>query len=140
MKLNPLLRSITFAFGLCASALVFAAGTVVYHINDATNARALLGNVQNHLNAVPETKIHVVSNGKGINFLLKNAADEGGKFFAPSLQALAGRGVAFKVCRNTLKSRGLGDDAVAAEATIVPAGVVEVARLQLEEKAAYIKP
>lgn len=81
-----------------------------------------------------------LSNGKGIDFLLKNAADEGGKAFAPSLQALADRGVAFKVCRNTLKSRGLGDDAVAAEATIVPAGVVEVARLQLEEKAAYIKP
>ena len=46
----------------------------------------------------------------------------------------------FKVCRNTLKGRGLGDDAVDSGATVVPSGVVEIARLQTEEKAAYLKP
>jgi intracellular sulfur oxidation DsrE/DsrF family protein len=140
MKRFPLVRLAVLIVSLCASALSLAAGTVVYHINDAGNARILLGNVQNHLNAAPDTKIHVVSNGNGIGFLLKGAVDADGRPFAPALQALAGRGVVFKVCRNTLKGRNLSDDSVSGEASVVPAGVVEVARLQLEEKAAYIKP
>lgn len=98
------------------------------------------GNITNHLNAAPDTKIHVVSNGKGIDFLLKNAIDSSGKAYSPAIQALAGKGVAFKVCRNTLNGRKLGDEAVVAEATIVQAAVAEIARLQIEERAAYIKP
>jgi intracellular sulfur oxidation DsrE/DsrF family protein len=140
MKTSLLLRLIVLILGVCASALSLAGGTVVYHINDASNARVLLGNVQNHLNAAPDTNIHVVSNGSGIDFLLKNATDDGGKPFAPAVQALAHRGVAFKVCRNSLKGRGLGEDSVLPDASIVAAGVVEIARLQLDEKAAYIKP
>jgi intracellular sulfur oxidation DsrE/DsrF family protein len=105
-----------------------------------SNARILLGNVQNHLNAAPDTKIHVVSNGKGIDFLLKDAVDSTGKPYSPALEALASRGVVFNVCRNTLKNRSLGDDAVASQASVVPAGVAEIARLQIEEHAAYIKP
>lgn len=113
---------------------------MVYHIDDSANAHMLLGNVNNHLIAAPDTKIHVVANGKGIEFLLKGAQDSNGKSYAPAIEALAAKGVAFKVCRNSLNSRKLGDDAVIAEATIVPAGVAEIARLQIEEKAAYIKP
>ena len=37
------------------------------------------------------------------------------------------------------EKRGLSADAVIPEATTVPAAVVEIARLQSEEKAAYIK-
>lgn len=140
MKFADLLRRTLLIAGIGAASLASASGTVVYHINDASNARALLGNVQNHLNASPDTRIHVVSNGKGIDFLLRDSVDAGGKPFAPAIQGLASQGVAFKVCRNTLKVRNLGDDAVASEASIVPAGVVEIARLQLEERAAYIKP
>jgi len=123
-----------------SNAVWAAAATVVYHIDDSANARMLLGNVNNHLIAAPDTKIHVVSNCKGIEFLLKDAQDSNGKPYAPAIQALAAKGVAFKVCRNSLNGRKLGDDAVIAEATIVPAAVAEIARLQIEEKAAYIKP
>lgn len=42
--------------------------------------------------------------------------------------------------RNRLKVRNLGDDAVTPETTIVSACVVEIGRLQLEEKAVYTKP
>ncbi|HEY9192835.1 MAG TPA: DsrE family protein [Methyloversatilis sp.] len=140
MKLADLLRRTLLVAGISAASISSAGGTVVYHINDATNARALLGNVQNHLSASPDTRIHVVSNGKGIDFLLRDSIDSGGKPFAPAVQGLAGQGVAFKMSRNTLKVRDLGDDAVTPDASIVPAGVVEIARLQLEEKASYIKP
>lgn len=135
-----LLRRLLGLTGALFTSLALAGGTVVYHINDAAAARVLLGNVQNHLNASPDTRIHVVSNGRGIDFLLRDALDGEGKAYAPAVQALAGRGVAFKVCRNTLKARSLADDVVLPEAGVVPAGVAEVARLQLEEKAAYIKP
>lgn len=125
-----LLRRLLGLTGALFTSFALAGGTVVCHINDAAAARALLGNVQNHRNASPDTCIHVVSNGR----------DSEGKAYAPAVQALAGRGVAFKVCRNTLKARSLADDVVLPEASVVPAGVAEVARLQLEEKAAYIKP
>jgi len=141
MKFTRLLKLFAIAATFAVSGIAWASGgTVVYHINDSANARMVLGNITNHLNAVPDTKIHVVSNGKGIDFLLKDAQDSTGKPYAPAIQALAGRGVAFKVCRNTLNGRKLGDEAVVPEATIVPAAVAEIARLQIEEKAAYIKP
>ena len=73
-------------------------------------------------------------------FLLKDARDASGEPYAARVKPLAAQGVHFKVCRNTLKGRGLGDDAVDSGATVVPSGVVEIARLQTEEKAAYLKP
>jgi intracellular sulfur oxidation DsrE/DsrF family protein len=141
MKFVQVMRSILVAIALISSSAAWASGaTVVYHIDDSANARMLLGNISNHLIAAPDTKIHVVSNGKGIEFLLKDAQDSNGKPYAPAVQTLAAKGVAFKVCRNTLNGRKLGDDAVIPEATIVPAAVAEIARLEIEEKAAYIKP
>jgi len=123
------------------SCAVHAGGdTVVYHINENGSASALLTNVRNHLVAAPDTRIHVVSHGRGIDFLLKDARDASGEPYAGKIKPLAAQGVQFKVCRNTLNGRNLGDDAVDANATIVPAGVAEIARLQTEEKAAYLKP
>lgn len=86
------------------------------------------------------TRIHVVSHGRGIDFLLKDAHEANGKPYAGKVKPLAAQGVQFKICRNTLKGRNLGDGAVDANATVVPAGVAEIARLQIEEKAAYLKP
>lgn len=141
MKFIHIVRSFLIAMTLISSSVVWASGaTVVYHIDDSANARMLLGNIANHLIAAPDTRIHVVSNGKGIEFLLKDAQDSSGKPYEPVVQTLAAKGVAFKVCRNTLNGRKLGDDAVIPEATIVPAAVAEIARLEIEEKAAYIKP
>ena len=117
-----------------------AEGTVVYHINDSASASALLVNVGNHLVAAPDNHIHVVSHGRGIDFLLREARDGNGEAYTYRVKALADKGVQFKVCRNTLRGRKLDDNAVEAGVIVVPAGVVEIARLQLEEKAAYLKP
>lgn len=46
---------------------------VVYHINDSDNAFGALRNIQNHLDVEPGVKIIVVTHGKGIDFLLKDA-------------------------------------------------------------------
>lgn len=113
---------------------------VVYHINEIDKARGLLANVRNHLRDDPSARIVVIANGGGIDFLLRDAVDKSGVPFAPALEELARQGVAFKVCRNTLASRKLTDAAVAEEAGVVQAAVVEIARLQAREGYVYIKP
>lgn len=112
----------------------------VYHINEADKARGLLANVRNHLRDDPATRIVVVANGGGIDWLLKDAVDKGGLAFAPALEELAAQGVQFRVCRNTLAARRLGDDAVAEQVGVVQAGVGEIARLQARQGYVYIKP
>lgn len=113
---------------------------VVYHVNDSANAMAALRNIKNHLNAAPDAKISVVTHGPGIDFLLKDAADKNGNPYEPSVQELKAKGVDFRVCNNTLKSRKLDSSAVLAEATVVPSGVAEIGKLQAQEGYVYLKP
>ena len=112
----------------------------VYHVNEADKTWPALRNIQNHLRDDPATKIVLVANGNGIDFLLKDAVDKQGTPFQPTLEDLKKKGVVFKVCRNTLTARKLADDAIAAEAVVVQAGVAEIARLQIREGYAYLKP
>jgi intracellular sulfur oxidation DsrE/DsrF family protein len=113
---------------------------VVYHINDASLARAALRNVQNHITASPDAKIVVVTHGKGIDFLLNDAKDDKGEAYLTQVAGLKEKGVDFRVCQNTLKSRKLEDSAVIPDATIVPSGVAEIGRLQAKEGYVYLKP
>jgi hypothetical protein len=113
---------------------------VVYHLNDSENAFIALRNIQNHLEADPGVRIVVVTHGKGIDFLLKDAKDKNGNPYEIPVQSLKDRGVDFRVCNNTLKSRNLGPEAVIPEATIVPSGVAEIGRLQAKEGFVYLKP
>jgi intracellular sulfur oxidation DsrE/DsrF family protein len=112
---------------------------VVYHINDSSGARIAMRNVENHINAAPDARIVVVTHGKGIDFLLNEAKDDKGAF-APQVAGLKARGVDFRVCRNTLKSRNLTDAAVIMEAKVVPSGVAEIGKLQAKEGFVYLKP
>ena len=114
---------------------------VVYHVNsDVNTASAVLGNVRNHLNADPTAKITLVTHGPGIDFLLEGAKDNKGREFSGMVADLAGKGVQFRVCNNTLTTRNIDPSKVAMEAKIVPSGVAEVARLQAKEGFVYLKP
>jgi hypothetical protein len=113
---------------------------VVYHINDSDNAFGALRNIQNHLEVEPGVKIVVVTHGKGIDFLLKDAKDKNGNPYEIPVENLKNMGVDFRVCNNTLKSRKLDADAVIPEARIVPSGVAEIGRLQAREGFVYLKP
>jgi uncharacterized protein len=112
----------------------------VYHVNEADKVWPALRNIQNHLRDDAKARIVLVANSGGIDFLLKDATDKQGTPFQPILAELASKGVVFKVCRNTLTSRKLTDESVAAEATVIQAGVAEIARLQIREGFAYLKP
>jgi len=53
---------------------------------------------------------------------------------------LVGKGVAFKVCNNTLTARQIPKENVIMEAGIVPSGVAEVGKLQAREHFVYLRP
>mgnify|MGYP001809731354 CR=1 FL=1 len=119
---------------------------VVYHINGeaGANDRAYmiaLTNVQNHINAVGANNItlKVIMHGAGVN-LLKDAKDN------MDLQAkvlnLKEQKVAFLVCNNTLKGQHIDaerDLYDVDKADIVPSGVAELSRLQMQGYT-YIHP
>lgn len=140
--------SMVFALGLISHTAVAAPPTAaaadpikaVYHVNEPDKVWTALRNIQNHLRDDPSVRIVLVANGGGIDFLLKDATDKQGTPFQPTLSELAGKGVTFKVCRNTLAARKLTDDAVVEKAVVIQAAVAEIARLQQREGYAYLKP
>jgi uncharacterized protein len=137
------MKRILLSFWLCASAvLAHAQGIkVVYHINSGIDAaNAALGNIRNHLNAAADTKIVVVTHGPGIDFLVSDGKDSQGRIFSGTVGELANRGVEFRVCQNTLETRGINASSLLLEAQVVPSGVAEVARLQAKEGFVYLKP
>ncbi|MFZ6800107.1 DsrE family protein [Undibacterium sp. Di24W] len=113
---------------------------VIYHVSDSANATAALRNARNHLDQSPKAKIVFVTHGPGIDFLLEGAADKNGNPYEIAVQELAARKVEFRVCNNTLVSRKIDKSKLLPEASLVPSGVAEVARLQIHEGFAYIKP
>lgn len=140
------LRQALIAVLMLAFAAAHAAGgeptlKAVYHVNEgleqATNA---LRNIRNHLSADPKAKITVVAHAAGIDFLLDGAKDKNGNPYDAIVQDLVTQGVDFRVCNFTLLSRKIDKSRVIPEATIVPSGVAEIARLQAQEHYVYIKP
>ena len=128
---------------------------VVYHINydNPKQQAGALRNIQNHINAVgaENLDLKVVLHGNGLALLLepealaklskfKNAnADQN---MTTKVANLKNQGVRFAVCNNTVKGRKVNvetDLYDVAKEDIVPSGVAEVAKLQLEGYA-YIKP
>jgi hypothetical protein len=114
---------------------------VVYHMNEGVeHAPQALRNVRNHLSVDPKAKIVMVMHAAGINFLMRDAKDKNGNPFDVTVQDLKSKGVEFRVCEITLKSRNIDRKALIDDVTYVPSGVAEVSRLQVQEGYAYLKP
>lgn len=111
---------------------------VILHLDSADPAmlRLVLRNAANYLNALPgeNFRINVVANGGGATLFTKDKNDLR-ELAIPVME----RGVVIKLCANALAEHGISHDAVWTECEIVPAGLVEVVRLQ-REGFAYIKP
>ena len=128
---------------------------VVYHINydNKKQQKGALGNIQNHINAVgaDNIEIRVVLHGNGLSLLLlpeslekltkfksANADDN----FSAKIDGLKNQGVAFDICKNTIVGRNVNveDDLYdVTESDIVPSGVAELVKLQMQGYS-YIKP
>jgi uncharacterized protein len=114
---------------------------VVYHMNEgAERAPQMLRNIRNHLAADPKVKIVVVSHALGVDFLMRDAKDANGNPFEVAVQDLVGKGVEFRACQDTLRSRSIDPKRLIEEARLVPSGVAEVSRLQAQEGFVYLKP
>jgi intracellular sulfur oxidation DsrE/DsrF family protein len=128
---------------------------VVYHINydNPKKQAGALRNIQNHINAVgaENMDIKVVLHGNGLSLLLDpDSLEKLTKFkhanatekMTAKVDGLKSQGVSFEVCANTVKGRKVdmsNDLHDVDQSNIVPSGVAEVAKLQLEGYA-YIKP
>jgi uncharacterized protein len=118
---------------------------VVYHVGDEGGPdhaqwRVALGNMRNHLNALGGANLDLACllNATGIRLLLAAAEDpELGRQVA----ALRARGARFLVCGNSMRGQKLAREALfqVSETDIVPAGVVELVRLQ-QQGFGYIRP
>lgn len=113
---------------------------VVYHIDDSQRAISMLRNIVNHHRAAPKVKLVVVALSGGIDFLVDGAKDERGNSYDALVDPLITEGVEFRVCNNTLEARKIDPATLLPGVERVPSGVAEIARMQLEEGAAYIKP
>ena len=140
------MRSLALATMLLAAALATQAAPgdpikVVYHMNEGVqHAPQALRNVRNHLSVDPKAKIVMVMHAAGINYLMRDAKDANGNPFDVTVQDLVSKGVEFRVCEITLKSRNIDRKQLIDDVTYVPSGVAEVARLQSHEGFVYLKP
>lgn len=143
-KILATFKALLFAAFMATSLQAQAADDViktVYHMSEGIpQASRGLNNIRNHLAADPKAKIVVVTHGLGIDFLLQGATNQMEQPFAGAIADLANQGVEFRVCNNTLVSRKIDPSKVALEATVVPSGVAEVAKLQAREGFVYLRP
>ena len=158
-SMGKLLVSSLLIFGLLtggqALAGEYAKQKVVYHINydNPKKQAGALRNIQNHINAVgaENLDLKVVLHGNGLALLLEpESLEKLTKFkhananeqMTAKVSDLKGQGVSFHVCANTVRGRKVdleSDLYDVSQDDIVPSGVAEVAKLQLEGYA-YIKP
>lgn len=139
--MKALLAGVVLAASLGAVAAPGDPTKIVYHNNeDVQRSPQVIRNIRNHLSVDPKAKIVVVSHAGGINFLMKDAKDANGNPYEVAVQDLKSKGVEFRVCEITLKSRNIDRTALIEDVSYVPSGVVEVSRLQSQEGYVYLKP
>ncbi len=116
--------------------------STVYHVQEGGGqVQRMFMLVLNHLGTDPHARIIVVAHLSGIEFLRKDAVDHQGAEYEPAIRELHKSGrVRFLVCGITLASQGLSGEQLVPEAEVVKSGVVEIARLQVVEHAAYLRP
>ena len=113
---------------------------VVFHLDEMANARWALMLARSYLDDSPKARVVIVAYGPGIDFLLEDAKDRRGNPFDYAVLNLVERGVGFRVCAATLSARKIAKEDILEEVLVVPSGVSEIARLQLKQGYAYLKP
>ncbi|SPD75069.1 conserved hypothetical protein [uncultured Desulfobacterium sp.] len=112
---------------------------VVFHIDwgQEENLKMAITNITNLLKIVPreDTDICVLANGPAVKLFQQGRA----LGYASDIQDLSDKGVHFRVCNNALKHFAVAKDSLVSTCEVVPAGIMELVRLQAEGYA-YIKP
>ena len=112
---------------------------IVFHVNrdDEETLLIALNNMENLLKTVHDQQaaIHLVANGMAVKLFQGERAAQ----YASRIENLAGNGVRFAVCNNSLNSLGINPAELLEPCQVVPAGILEIIRLQAE-RCAYVKP
>ncbi|MGC8492639.1 MAG: DsrE family protein [Syntrophobacteraceae bacterium] len=112
---------------------------VVFHLdlNDLERMNIALNNLFNLLKDPfgKDAQACVLANAQAVRLFAKNAALS----TEARIRELQEKGVRFLLCNNSLTALGLGREKLVEGCETVPAGVVELIRLQ-QEGFAYIKP
>ena len=108
----------------------------VFHIDleDYNILNIAISNIDNYYKAIQEKKANVVLlfNGAAVNLLRKEN-------LLLELTELQNKGLVIRVCQNALNKFSLTKEMLLNGIEVVPAGIVELVRLQ-NEHYAYIKP
>lgn len=109
---------------------------IVFHVdlNDGGILNVAISNITNYFTAIEGQKAEVVLlvNGPAINLFKKEAV-------LPELYDLQKKGLQIRVCQNAVNKFSLSREMLMDGVEVVPAGIVELVRLQ-NEHFAYIKP
>lgn len=112
---------------------------VVFHLdwNEEKPLIMALKNITNLLKQIQadESAICLVANGTSVQLFQSDRSPE----HTALIEDLCGRGVHFLLCNNSLNDLDIGREKLIQNCEIVPAGVVELIKLQTEGYA-YIKP
>lgn len=95
-----------------------------------------LNNIANYLAALEgktPCSVTLVANAAAVKLFTRDCPK------ASRIAELASRGVRFKLCANALRSQNLQETDLLESCTVVPAGMVELVRLQ-DAGFAYVKP
>lgn len=120
-----------------AKGVFFMAYDLVMHMDacDISLLELTLNNITNYLAGLEGTpcSVSLVANAAAVKLFTKDCPK------ADRVNELAAKGVAFKLCANALRAQQLQKEDMLAACIIVPAGVVELVRLQ-DAGHAYVKP
>lgn len=112
---------------------------VVFHLDldEETRLIMALNNISNLLKEVSaeDADVFLVANGVAVRLLRRERATE----YAKRIGNLSEAGVRFLACNNSLRNLHMNHEELLEVCQIVPAGIVELIRLQ-SEGCAYIKP
>jgi len=112
---------------------------VVFHVDweKEENLVMALNNITNLLKEVPaeESAVCVLANGAAAKLFRREHALP----YVSDIRRLSQKGVRFLVCNNSLTNFRIAKDDLVESCEVVPAGVLELIRLQADGYA-YIKP
>ena len=105
-------------------------------VNEAGMLGFALTNIANYMAALPgETyKVRLVANGPAVQLFRRETCPH-----AQRIAELAAAGVTFALCANALRVFSVAKEELLPACEVVPAGMVELVRLQ-REGYAYIRP
>jgi len=108
---------------------------IIFQLTDgsAETHTKFIRQINNVLEAAPNSKIEVVTHGMGVDLLTKE-----NNSFSKDLENLVEKGVAFVICENTLKQRNLKKEQFLTLAGFVPSAILELV-IKQEQGWIYIK-